>query len=106
MPRLFAMVALIWVWGMASAWADDVTVYQEGRKFSAAEVTIRRGQSVTFANKDPITHNVFSSTPGHEFDLKAQKPGASSEVVFDKSGEVDVHCAIHPLMKMKIKVVE
>jgi plastocyanin len=40
-----------------------------------------------------------------EFDLRTQKVGESSEVKFDKVGESDVQCAIHPQMKMKVKVV-
>jgi plastocyanin len=89
-----------------AAWADGVTIYQEGKKFSEDEVTIKRGQSVTFSNKDPVTHNVYSSTPGMAFDLRTQRAGESSEVKFDNVGEADVRCAIHPQMKMKVKVVD
>lgn len=89
-----------------AAGSAGVTVFQEGKKFSEAEITIKRGESVTFTNKDPVTHNVFSSTPGMAFDLKTQKPGESSIVTFDNVGEAIVMCAIHPQMKMKINVVE
>jgi plastocyanin len=92
--------------GAADAYAEGVTIYQEDKKFSDAEVTIKPGQSVIFANKDPITHNVYSKTPGMSFDLKTQKPGESSEVKFDHAGESEVQCAIHPQMKMKIKVTD
>jgi plastocyanin len=88
------------------AHAGGPTVYQEDKKFSEAEVTIKSGQSVVFANKDPFTHNVYSKTPGMSFDLRTQKSGESSEVKFDHAGESDVQCAIHPQMKMKIKVTE
>jgi plastocyanin len=84
--------------------AGDVTVFQENKKFAQEAVTIKAGQTVTFSNKDPFTHNVFSSTPGMSFELKTQKPGESSDVKFDKAGEADVRCAIHPQMKMKVKV--
>ena len=106
MVRIAALVSMAMVLTAAIAYADGATVYQEDKKFSEAEVTIKAGQSVTFANKDPITHNVYSKTPGMSFDLKTQKSGESSEVKFDHAGESEVQCAIHPQMKMKIKVTE
>jgi plastocyanin len=84
--------------------AENVTVYQDGKKFSTAEVTIKTGEAVTFTNKDPVTHNVYSSTPGMAFDLKQQKPDESTTITFDHPGEATVQCAIHPLMKMKVNV--
>jgi plastocyanin len=99
------VLSLAVVAGLASpARAESVTVFQEGKKFSEAEVTIKVGDTVTYTNKDPITHNVYSSTPGLAFDLKTQKPGASSEIKFDHAGEAAVQCAIHPQMKMTVKV--
>ena len=106
MVRIAALVSMAVMLTAAIAYADGATVYQEDKKFSDAEVTIKPGQSVIFANKDPITHNVYSKTPGMSFDLKTQKPGESSEVKFDHAGESEVQCAIHPQMKMKIKVTE
>jgi plastocyanin len=90
--------------GFLPARAEDVTVYQDGKKFSTAEVTVKVGDAIVFENKDPITHNVYSSTTGMEFDLKTQKPGESSTIKFDRAGEAEVQCAIHPQMKMKVKV--
>ncbi|MEA2754011.1 MAG: hypothetical protein QOJ54_300 [Aliidongia sp.] len=84
--------------------ADNVTVFQEGKKFSDTEVSVKVGETVTFSNKDPITHNVYSSTPGMSFDLKTQKSGESTTITFDHGGEAEVHCAIHPQMVMKVKV--
>jgi plastocyanin len=106
MMRMAALITIAALLGAADAYAEGVTVYQEDKKFSDAEVTIKSGQSVVFANKDPITHNVYSKTPGMSFDLKTQKSGESSEVKFDHAGESEVQCAIHPQMKMKIKVTE
>jgi plastocyanin len=84
--------------------AGGATVFQDGKKFSEAEVTIKPGESVTFTNKDPYTHNVFSKTPGMAFDLRTQRTGESTSIQFDNAGEADVQCAIHPQMKMKVKV--
>lgn len=108
MVRVSTLVSMAMAMTLAAAvaHAEGATVYQEDKKFSDTEVTIKSGQSVVFANKDPITHNVYSKTPGMSFDLKTQKPGESSEVKFDHAGESEVQCAIHPQMKMKIKVTE
>src|SRR5437762_9130936 len=90
---------------IATALAAAATVFQEDKKFSEADVTISAGQSVTFVNKDNVSHNVYSKTPGMGFDLRLQKPGGSSTVEFARAGEADVLCAIHPQMKMKVIVV-
>jgi plastocyanin len=89
---------------LGPAFADSVTIFQEGKKFSESEVTVKIGETVTYTNKDPITHNVYSSTPGMSFDLKTQKSGESTTITFDHAGEAEVHCAIHPQMVMKVKV--
>jgi plastocyanin len=101
-----AVAATLFLLGATGARAEDLTVFQEDKKFSETEVTIKRGETVTFTNKDPITHNVFSSTPGMAFDLKTQTPGSSSTITFDHAGEAEVRCAIHPQMKMKVNVTE
>lgn len=103
MPRttLAFSVAML----MASiAYAATTPVYQQDKKFSTDEVTINKGDSVTFANKDAFTHNVYSQTPGMSFELKTQKAGESSEIKFDRAGVAEVRCAIHPQMKMKVVV--
>lgn len=84
--------------------ATETTVVQKDKKFSADEVTVKAGDSVVFKNDDPITHNVFSQTPGMSFELKTQKAGESSAIKFDKAGVAEVRCAIHPQMKMRVKV--
>ena len=106
MLRMAALIAMTALFGAAEAYAEGATVFQEDQKFSETEVAIKSGQSVIFSNKDPITPNVYSKTPGMSFDLKTQKPGESSEVKFDHAGESEVQCAIHPQMKMKIKVTD
>jgi plastocyanin len=86
--------------------ADTIVIEQSGKKFSQTEVTIKKGDSITFANKDPITHNVYSLSPGNTFDVKMQKAGESSDVKFDSVGDADVQCAIHPSMKLKVHVTK
>jgi plastocyanin len=51
-----------------------------------------------------VTHNVYSTTKGHEFEIKTQAPGKSDTVKFDRAGVVVVECAIHPKMRLQVNV--
>lgn len=83
---------------------NSVTVGQRDKKFSEATVNIRPGDKVVFVNLDEVTHNVYSTSPGNEFDLKVQRPGRSTGVTFSAEGVADVRCAIHPKMKLTVVV--
>jgi plastocyanin len=84
--------------------AADHEVTQKDRTFSESEITIKPGDKLLFKNEDEVTHNVFSMTTGMEFDLRRQAPGASSTVPFEKEGTVEVHCSIHPKMKLIVHI--
>jgi len=99
------IVALAFVSGAAvAAFAAEQTVTQKGKVFSKPEVTLKKGDTIVFVNDDTVAHNIYSATAGNDFNLGSQPPGKSVSVTFDKPGEIDVMCAIHPLMKMKVKV--
>jgi plastocyanin len=95
---------LILAAGGAVCGAADHVVDQKERLFSETDLSVKVGDTVTFQNSDPITHNVFSSTPGLEFDIRRQAPGEKSTIPFTKEGVVEVRCSIHPKMKMLIRV--
>lgn len=84
--------------------AKEYTIEQKDKKFSMNDLTIKVGDIVHFRNNDPFFHNVYSLSPLKIFDLGSYPKGQSKAVTFDKSGEVEVNCAIHPSMKIKIKV--
>jgi plastocyanin len=86
--------------------ATERTISQKGKVFSVTDVTIKNGDTLVFINDDNVAHNIFSTSPGNDFNLGSQTPGTSIPVTFDKSGDVDILCAIHPLMKMKLKVTD
>jgi plastocyanin len=86
--------------------AKRVEIVQKDRKFMPGAVVVRVGAAVDFPNRDKFYHNVFSPTPGSEFDLGLYRDGASKSAVFKKAGEVDVYCNIHPEMVAKVLVVE
>lgn len=86
--------------------AAEKSIMQKGRQFSEKEVSIKKGDTLLFVNDDNISHNVMSSTSGNSFNLGSQAPGKATPVTFDKPGSIQVICAIHPTMKMMVKVVE
>ena len=79
-------------------------VGQKDKKFTVAELEVSAGDSVSFKNMDPFFHNVFSLSDAAFFDLGSYPEGQSKEVKFETAGTVEVECAIHPTMKMTIKV--
>lgn len=88
------------------ALAEDHKVGQKNRAFDKAEITVKKGDTITFQNADDVVHNVFSTSPAMAFDIKRQAPGGSSTVTFTNSGDGEVRCSIHPKMKLKVVVKE
>ena len=107
MRRTYAAGALTLACAALAAAAiggSPVEIFQKGKRFSERSVTIAAGDAVSFVNDDDNVHNVYSATPGHEFDLGAQKPGDVGQHVFETAGEVAVRCAIHPRMRLSVTV--
>ena len=102
----YAVVVAALLIGAATAHAETYRVIQAGKKFDTKLIMIKSGDGIEFVNQDKISHNVYSRTKGHEFDLKVQTPGSSSIVTFDAPGKVQVRCAIHPRMKLTVNVFE
>jgi plastocyanin len=86
--------------------AEERLITQQDRAFSQKDISIKVGDSIVFKNDDQVTHNVFSVSPGMEFDIRRQAPGNSSTVVFKKPGVAEVRCSIHPKMKLIVTVTQ
>jgi plastocyanin len=104
--RLIPLIPVVFLGLSAGALAANLTISQKGRAFSSETVTLKKGGTLTFMNDDSIPHNIMSTSSGNEFNLGSQPPGASTDVTFKEAGEVLVICAIHPRMKMTVKVSE
>jgi plastocyanin len=105
--RMRSLICLAIVSGLSTgALAATQVIHQQGRAFSSESLTVKRGEVVTFLNDDTVPHNIMSTSAGNEFNLGSQPPGSSTDVAFKEDGDVAVICAIHPRMKMTIKVVE
>jgi plastocyanin len=88
----------------ALAYAAQHEITEKGKVFSQAEINIKVGDAVVYVNDDTIAHNVMSNDPANKFNLGLLKPGSSTPVTFDTMGDILVICAIHPTMKMHVKV--
>ena len=100
MKHFLALVAL----GLSSlSLGATHEISQKEKKFSQSELTIKVGDKVLFKNDDDTKHHLYSK------DVvkinKIQDPNSSHEQIFDKEGELTIRCAIHPKMKLNIKVM-
>jgi plastocyanin len=89
--------------------AKDIEVSQKSKTFLQDKAPVKAlklkvGDTVSFRNDDPFFHNVFSASPVKSFDLGSYPQGQSRKVTFEHEGSVDVECAIHPDMKLKVEV--
>jgi plastocyanin len=105
--RSISLLILAVLGGLSTgALAANEVIRQQGRAFSSESVTVKRGDALTFLNDDTVPHNIMSGSKGNEFNLGSQAPGSSTDVTFNEVGDVTVICAIHPRMKMTVKVVD
>ena len=86
----------------SSAIADPAhTIEQKDRAFHPGEVTINRGESLTFTNDDEFIHQIYSTGL---FDSEEKAPGENLTESFTQEGTFEVHCHIHPKMKLMVHV--
>lgn len=91
--------------GVVVALADDGhTIIQNGRAFHPLEVSIGRGQSLSFNNQDEFIHQIYVDSPAMTFDSAEQQPGQAVQVTFPTAGDFPVRCHIHPKMKLVVHV--
>ena len=87
-----------------TAMAEEHVVTQINKEFSLSEITIKAGDSISFLNQDSFHHNVFSLSDDIMFDLGSYDKGQARSITFETPGEVEVECAIHPNMQLKVVV--
>jgi plastocyanin len=85
--------------------ADNAhTIVQKGRAFHPSEVTIQRGESLTFTNNDDFIHQIYVQGDSFSFDTDEKAPGEDVTKTFTQAGTFEVHCHIHPTMKLVVHV--
>ena len=91
-------------WAAAPAFAADHVMVQQGRRFHPGEVTVARGDTLTFTNNDEFIHQIFLTAENFSFDTKEKAPGQTDTETFTQAGTFEVHCHIHPKMKLVVHV--
>ena len=71
---------------------------QRNKSFQPHLLVVPLGSTVSFPNRDPFFHNVFSQFNGKRFDLGLYEAGDSKNVQFNHEGVSYLFCNIHPEM--------
>jgi plastocyanin len=86
---------------VAAEKAATHTVVIEGVKFEPETLTVARGDTVVWMNKDPFPHTVTAKGAFDSHDIAA---GKSWKYVARKPGEYAYVCTLHPNMQAKLIV--
>jgi plastocyanin len=71
--------------------------------YKPASITVPRGATVTFSNRDSTAHTATSKESG-VFESGPIDPGKSAKITLDQSGTFTYYCLFHPFMKGTIVV--
>ena len=101
MKRLL-FVALLLAAATPALAADPAhTIVQKDRAFHPTEITIAKGEALTFTNNDEYLHQIFAL---ELFDSEEKSPGENLTESFTQAGTFQVQCHIHPKMKLTVHV--
>ena len=75
----------------------------EDFSYKTKTLTIKKGDTVVWTNKDSVKHTVTSDS-GNELDSALLAKGQSYSNTFTESGTFDYHCTPHPYMKGTVVV--
>jgi plastocyanin len=100
-------------WPVATTRAGDVALSIDGQKFSAASVTMKRGDRLVVANQSQDSHFIYGHSGGYAFDFRAtdsnvatHKPGERHGIPLHIPGKYRLSCALHPGMNATVTVEE
>jgi plastocyanin len=106
--RIFFGTLLATLFPLAAIALADGAIFdiaQRGIRFSQTSLDLKPGDTVRYHNQDDVTHNLMVlGEDGEPQDEGLQRPGATVTKTFGQTGTFEVRCAIHPKMKMTVKV--
>jgi plastocyanin len=82
---------------------DTKTVRIEDYLYKPATVTVPKGATVSFTNRDSTPHTATSKESGL-FESGSIDTGKTGEVTLEKTGTFAYYCLFHPFMKGTIVV--
>ena len=77
------------------------TIVISGMQFNPAELTLQKGDTVVFLNKDLVVHDI-TQEPDKAWSSSNLSPGQSYRMAVRESS--NYYCSIHPTMKGKLFV--
>ena len=98
---LILAAALALQLGVIGARADEMKVTIDNFTFTPAELKVKVGDTVTWANHDDIPHTVVSAG---KFRSKTMDTDDSFTFTFTAAGDYKYFCSLHPHMTGMIKV--
>jgi plastocyanin len=81
-------------------------VEQRDMQFQPFVLIVPSGALVSFPNRDPVRHHVYSFSPAKRFELKLYGKDETRSVAFENAGAVALGCNIHDSMVAFIRVVD
>ena len=90
--------------GLAVHAMSEYRIIQNNRSFSARKISVERGDRVHFTNDDEFIHHVYVKDDAFNFDSGEQQIGQTVTIEFTRLGTFEVHCAIHPKMRLVVNV--
>ena len=105
---LLIAITIVAMLAPASAQAATTMVDIKNNMFSPQEITIKAGDTITWTNQDPATHNVdFDDDDDYDdYDIESPmlKKGETFSHTFNTPGTYSYDCDVHPFMKGKVIV--
>jgi len=96
-----ALVAALLAVRPSASGVEARTVVIEGMKFAPATLTVKRGDTVVWQNRDLVPH---TATARGAFDSGPIAAGASWRHVATRAGRYEVVCTLHPGMTSTLVV--
>lgn len=83
-------------------------VFMQDFAFTPAEMTVKKGTTVTWTNKDDAKHDVAPDQESESFKSSPNllAKGESYSFTFNTVGTYSYHCTPHPYMKATVEVTE
>jgi amicyanin len=80
----------------------------ESSSYTPSTVTVKKGTTVTWTNKDSIEHDVMPDSPSETFPGSngLLSSGQTYSQTFNTAGEYTYHCTPHSFMKGKVIVTD
>jgi len=91
--------------GVDARAGKTAAIEQVDREFVPYVSIVQTGTTVSFPNRDPILHHVYSFSPAKPFEIKLYTGKSPGEIHFDKAGVVTLGCNIHDWMIAYVVVV-